>query len=1441
MILLYFTQFCRVIFVVLHVSMMESEGEEDPYIVALERQNDLYRELIEGWSPDDAQAIIDDEIPLPESFSSSLSGDEASDLEEDDEAPVVLIDDQEASNPDLNQLGGLLRLAPVDVHLSDRIDLTNHWHAMSERFGARVLELRFQPAEELQMVAGDETINARPIQFIDQFIEGVVTYLRENLPLNDYVQLELVSDNLPNGGVINPLVPVVDLDHEAFLTSVENVIQSNTSVAVDDGSMTLNVTHFAVPRGSGYGHKNRHDIVLKTFSDFNEQSLRTKKCIHAIPKEYDPFCGVVCLKFAQELQDADEAIDRRRLMNRYKKFTPLVKREANRLCRAAGISFVGGVTIESLGVIMQLSPYCDHPLVVFSAKSHMTPIYRCNLRASRPPLYLLLDKKGHYGIISSINSFLGKTGVFCPQCEKFFTGQSTRHTCDLRLCKQCKTRCPHNQEQCSSLDAVDYLVCNVCRRGFKGQECFDAHLIRGKSPLLPGTRTVCESFVACRKCRRDLQAKNGIPTGRNAYDKTEHQCFTYKCRTCGQIVKKGHQCFIRRLNHTVGKAKERYVDARGSFYFFDMETCVETDDETGKRYFEVNVVCCMDETGRVKKRFVNTMALHLFMEWIFLRPNTCFYGRDSRYTFVSHNGSRFDMMFVLQWFCVNMTNCQPSVIFNHRSPMEIRLGNVYFIDSCLFIKSPLSALPKQFGLDDVSKGDFPHEFNVKENYGYRGNLPAPEFYGTRFMHPAKYDKFMEWWREEDAAIRGGRKPPWEFHRQIVDYCMRDVDVLRRSWTAFSESMFQITGLIPGIVNMSAASFTNLVWKTTLESSLEIGIVPKNNYFYQDQQSAVAYEWLSWLDAFYYAYELVFAGKCQEGERRVTVGNKFKVDGYHPPTYRVFEFAGCFFHGCDRCTLPDKRSVFSNLTNRDLKTQFDNRIARLRAGGCEVEVMWECDWRALKESDAQVREQLLEIADETYKREPLNPRDALYGGRTEVFVMFFDASCNTQTQLAGMAGVDINSMYPSVMANGKMPFGHPKSMVGPPSRFDHTPYKYCGAIRAKVYPPRGLFFPVLPCRIPTGQGNHKLMFVLCRTCAQTQQQEPCTHTDEERALYDTWCSDEFYQALEDGYRVAYISAVWDYGENYRFGLFKEFVKKFYEIKVQASGYPANCDTEEKKQAFLTEFERREGIKLDPAKMVYNAGNRACAKLLLNSSWGKFAQNPKRVSTKLTHSGAQAIKFIMDPAISNKSIKFVNAETALLRGEVDPASKHPDTKGNVLHAAIITSLSRLLLLKYLKMVGRRAFYCDTDSAFYLELQTVLSGEAESAIPRSNFLGGMSDEFQGVCPQFYALGPKNYGYQKPDGTRVVKVRGFTETRESVQRVNLDVMRELLVEARQHRSFGASDGIAVPFFTMVRGNKTNPFAMSPEIREKLYRVVSDKRVIQWDHPFLQTLPYGF
>ena len=130
-----------------------------------------------------------------------------------------------------------------------------------------------------------------------------------------------------------------------------------------------------------------------------------------------------------------------------------------------------------------------------------------------------------------------------------------------------------------------------------------------------------------------------------------------------------------------------------------------------------------------------------------------------------------------------------------------------------------------------------------------------------------------------------------------------------------------------------------------------------------------------------------------------------------------------------------------------------------------------------------------------------------------------------------------------------------------------------------------------------------MFPLCKTCADTLNQNPCTHTDEERAILGTWCHVELMKAIEKGYEVLEIHEVWHWEETTN-ELFMDYVNMYLKRKQEASGYPKHCVTDEQKQRYIDEYYEHEGIRLDPNKIEYNPGLRWLAKLMLNSLWGMY---------------------------------------------------------------------------------------------------------------------------------------------------------------------------------------------------------------------------------------------
>ena len=188
-------------------------------------------------------------------------------------------------------------------------------------------------------------------------------------------------------------------------------------------------------------------------------------------------------------------------------------------------------------------------------------------------------------------------------------------------------------------------------------------------------------------------------------------------------------------------------------------------------------------------------------------------------------------------------------------------------------------------------------------------------------------------------------------------------------------------------------------------------------------------------------------------------------------------------------------------------------------------------------------------------------------------------------------MDYTSLYPWCNKMTRTVVGHPRIIT---ENFDDIS-TYFGLVECTVLPPRGLFHHVLPYRT---QG--KLMFPLCKTCADACNQTPCDHSDSEIAIQGTWCSVDLEKALEKGYQIVQIHEVWHFPETSD-DLFKDYIDTFLKIKQEASGYPKDSVTEEQKQHYVDEYLEKSGFHLDPHKIEYNPGLRALAKLMLNSFW------------------------------------------------------------------------------------------------------------------------------------------------------------------------------------------------------------------------------------------------
>ena len=99
---------------------------------------------------------------------------------------------------------------------------------------------------------------------------------------------------------------------------------------------------------------------------------------------------------------------------------------------------------------------------------------------------------------------------------------------------------------------------------------------------------------------------------------------------------------------------------------------------------------------------------------------------------------------------------------------------------------------------------------------------------------------------------------------------------------------------------------------------------------------------------------------------------YSVDGYCAETRPIYEFLGCYYHGCKCQPFRDVKTLASGETVAERYEHTLARIEQLKSAGYNVRVQWECEF----EGAEYLRTQPI------VRHEPMNTRDALYGGFTE---------------------------------------------------------------------------------------------------------------------------------------------------------------------------------------------------------------------------------------------------------------------------------------------------------------------------------------------------------------------------------------------------------------------------------------------------------------------------
>ena len=288
------------------------------------------------------------------------------------------------------------------------------------------------------------------------------------------------------------------------------------------------------------------------------------------------------------------------------------------------------------------------------------------------------------------------------------------------------------------------------------------------------------------------------------------------------------------------------------------------------------------------------------------------------------------------------------------------------------------------------------------------------------MDSKKRDKFLAW-----HARKVAEQAVFNFQEELLKYCKSDVKLLKEGCLKFVAEFEEIAGFNPLVEAVTIASACNLFWRREkLETDL-IALEPQGGWRgNRINQSKIALEWL-----YYQDHLLGGMGRVRHvrngGEVQVgTPGEMVYVDGYDENTHTIFEFYGCYYHGCPRCFKRQRdvrRNCHADRTVNEVYEATERKAAMLRLCGYHVVEKWECEFQEEKKTDPALKAFL----DDLDMVPPLDPRDAFYGGRTGAVSLYAKAEEGESIKYC-----DVTSLYPWVNKYKEYPVRFPLIYTNP---------------------------------------------------------------------------------------------------------------------------------------------------------------------------------------------------------------------------------------------------------------------------------------------------------------------------------------------------------------------------------------------------------------------------
>ena len=182
------------------------------------------------------------------------------------------------------------------------------------------------------------------------------------------------------------------------------------------------------------------------------------------------------------------------------------------------------------------------------------------------------------------------------------------------------------------------------------------------------------------------------------------------------------------------------------------------------------------------------------------------------------------------------------------------------------------------------KGYFPHKFNIPENQSYVGKLPEKEYFAPDAMKPDDHEEFNEWYKSHNDDH-------FDFLVELKKYCDQDVNILAQGCRKLRKMFLNIENIDP-FQYVTIASLCMNLYRSKYMPENTIGVVDTKPKVENHSENSIA-----WLKFLQHKHNVNIQHALNGGQ--VSLPDIGKVDGFCEENNTVYEFQGCYWHGCKK--------------------------------------------------------------------------------------------------------------------------------------------------------------------------------------------------------------------------------------------------------------------------------------------------------------------------------------------------------------------------------------------------------------------------------------------------------------------------------------------------------------------------------------------------------------